>query len=72
MSEHNAWLAWKMKRGLAARGRPGPFHPTGVLATILYHVYFKHHEPVREETGAIIFTQDVGGTLGPSGKTNGE
>ena len=70
--KHNYWLAWKLKHGLAAKGRPAPYRPVGIIAKFLYYVYFEARQPKRVETGATIFTQHVGGTLGPSGQTNGE
>lgn len=73
MSTNNKWLAWKLKRGLAYRGRPAPMQPKGALAHILYWFYYRHSDvtgPVT--TDAITFTEQVGGTLGPSGKTNGD
>lgn len=65
---HNRWLAWKMKRGLASRGRAGPLSPRGFLARILYRVHFHKCEPRAPR----VFKQTVGGTLGPVGKCNGE
>ena len=73
--EHNRWLNWKLNHGLAYRGRPAPLRPKGALAFIMYHLYFRFKEDFREETTnavALTYHQDVGGTLGPSGKTNGE
>jgi hypothetical protein len=73
MSEHNKWLAWKLKKGLAYRGRPAPMQPKGFLAKVLHFFYYRFKDvkgPM--ETNAVTFTEQVGGTLGPSGKTNGE
>ncbi len=68
--KHNRWLAWKMKHGLAARGRVGgAMHPKGLLAGLLYKVYFKKFNV--EPDGPRVFKQNVGGTLGASGKVNG-
>ena len=73
MNRDNKWLAWKIKHGLAPRGRPGPLKPTGIIAKVLYNAYFRFHEVTEpEESGAIKFTQQVGGTLGPSGRINGD
>lgn len=71
--ENNAWLNWKLNHGLAARGRPGPLHPRGFLGHLLYHCYFRFVEPKEfPTTDSVQFKQQVGGSLGPVGKTNGE
>lgn len=74
MAHHNRWLNWKMKQGLAARGRTGgPLNPKGLIAGLLYKVYFKKKEVATEPTGkGRVFKQSVGGSLGASGSVNGE
>lgn len=60
-----------MRHGLAARGRVGGLlHPKGLLAGLLYKVYFKKRNP--EPKGPQTFKQHVGGTVGAAGKVNGE
>jgi len=77
--QHNRWLAWKIKQGLAPRGRAdGKLNPKGRLAKFLYRVYFHKTESTVEvevgETpeGGRLFKQSVGGSLGPTGTLNGE
>lgn len=68
---HNRWLAWKMKHGLAARGRVGgPMHPKGLLAGLLYKFYYRKFDT--QPKGPRVFKQSVGGSVGPVGKCNGE
>jgi hypothetical protein len=63
---HNRWLAWKLKHGLASRGRVGgALHPKGLLAGLLYKYHFKKYDRASKEPR--VFQQSVGGTLGPSG-----
>ena len=71
--EHDRWRHWKVQHGLVSRGRPHKLVPVGFLGKLLYHLYFKHHEPDYgpQQEGGRVFKQDVGGTLGPSGKVNG-
>lgn len=69
---HNAWLDWKIRHGLAARGRTGgKLHPKGLLGGILYKYFFKKYDTGLEH-GAMLTTQEVGGTVGAVGETNGE
>lgn len=64
--QHNRWLAWKMKHGLATRGRVGgKMHPRGLLAGLLYK--FRYRVLDISPTGPRQFKQDVGGSVGPSG-----
>ena len=72
-NQHNKWLAWKLKHGLATRGHAGSdqFHPKGLFAGLLYKLYFRKRDP-SANGGPQTFTQNVGGVLGPVGKTNGE
>ena len=75
MGNHNHWLDWKIRHGLAARGRTGgPLHPKGFIAGLLYKAYYSKFDvqPVDTQPGPRVFKQDVGGTLGAVGKTNGE
>ena len=67
---HNYWLAWKLKRGLASRGRSGRLAPKGIVARALYRVYCKKFDVVPR--GPRTFKQNVGGTLGPAGELNGD
>ena len=71
--ENDRWLAWKLKHGLATRGRAGSdrFHPKGLVSALLYKFYYKKRDPGLK-VGPQVFTQDVGGQIGPVGKTNGE
>jgi hypothetical protein len=66
------WLGWKLNHGLAARGRPAPLKPKGVIAKVLYFFHFRYIKIEAVSTGAATFTQEVGGSLGPSGKMNGD
>ena len=69
MKKHDRWLAWKIKVGLANRGRPGPMHPKGLIAKFLYWAYFRFHEPKAVENDGIPknFKQSAGSSLGASG-----
>lgn len=68
---HNRWLAWKLKHGLATRGRVGGvMHPKGIFAGLLYKFYFRKRDTQLE--GSQTFEQSVGGSVGPTGATNGE
>jgi len=69
---HNYWLDWKIRKGLATRGRvgAGPFNPKGLLSGFLYKIYYKKRDPGL--TDLQIFKQSAGGTVGVIGKTNGE
>ena len=71
----NHWLNWKLKHGLAARGRPAPLRPTSVIGHIFFFCYFRFKEvpaPVETHATRLTFKQRVGGSLGPVGKMNGE
>ena len=80
--QHNRWLDWKIRKGLAARGRVGgKLHPKGLLAGLLYKYYYRKRFQAdcesAQRAGQVIadrrtFQQSVGGTLGASGKVNGE
>ncbi len=72
MSNHNRWLDWKIRHGLAVRGHTGGImHPKGLVAGIVYKLFFKWRAPEQPEQSQV-FHQSVGGTLGSSGSTNGE
>ncbi len=76
-SGHNHWLDWKIRHGLASRGRPGPLHPKGWRANLLYNLYYRKFDvkpvdPEVTDTGPRVFKQNVGGVLGASGTMNGE
>jgi hypothetical protein len=66
--KHNRWLDWKIKHGLAIRGRSKdvPMEPKGMLARFLYKRHFKKQDV--KSTKPRVFNQSVGGTLGPSGE----
>ena len=69
--QHNRWLDWKIRHGLASRGRVGgKLHPKGLLAGLLYKYHYSKSEVAL--VGPQKFQQSVGGTLGASGKVNGE
>jgi len=71
MEQHNKWLAWKMKHGLATRGRVGgKLRPKSLLSGIRYKLFHRKDEVPLE--GPQLFKQDAGGTLGPAGNTNGK
>ncbi len=75
--QHNYWLDWKIKRGLAPRGRVGSkLSPKGRLAKVLYRVYFHKTESTVETSvlpeGGTLFKQSVGGVVGSTGTLNGE
>lgn len=66
---HNRWLAWKLKHGLATRGRVGgALHPKGLFAGLLYKFYFKKLDT--SPAGPRVFEQSVGGVLGSAGTVN--
>lgn len=78
---HNYWLDWKLRHGLAIRGRGQiPFCPKGLVAQFLYRVHFKkvdvqpddQSEALEQPPGKRVFKQAVGGALGAAGKCNGE
>ena len=70
-NEHNHWLAWKMKHGLATRGRVGGvMHPRGLLGGLLYKFYY--HKFDTQPEGPQVFKQSVGGEVGAAGKCNGD
>ena len=61
---HNRWLDWKIRHGLASRGRVGgKLNPKGILGGLLYKYYFSKHP----EKPGTVFKQSVGGSLGASG-----
>ena len=68
--KHNRWLNWKLNHGLAPRGRSGQLKPVGAMAKLLFRMHFKKFNV--EPQGPRLFTQDVGGTLGATGKIDGE
>ncbi len=73
MKGHNRWLDWKLKHGLASRGRVGGWmHPKGVFSGLLYKFYFEKRDTGPKPDDQAVYTQEVGGTLGAVGKTNGE
>lgn len=70
-NEHNRWLAWKIKHGLATRGHVGgKMHPRGLFAGLLYRFYYRKHDTAPE--GPQVFKQSVGGKVGSAGTMNGE
>lgn len=72
-NQHNKWLDWKLRHGLASRGRAGPLNPKGLAARALYALYFKKFDVRPEEetpSGPRVFKQNVGGTVGPVGTVN--
>ena len=62
------WLDWKLKHGLATRGRPAPMQPQGLIARTLYKVYYHKHDVKPEPKGGRVFKVNVGGNVNPSGK----
>ncbi len=69
---HNRYLDWKLRHGLATRGHVGGrMHPKGLVAGVIYRLFFKKHDS-ELEGGPKVFDQTVGGALGPSGKMNGD
>ena len=74
MGGHNRWLDWKLKHGLAKRGRAvgGVMSPRGLVAGLLYRLYFRKRDVIVEIPKNTLFTQDVGGELGMTGSTNGD
>lgn len=70
--QHSRWLDWKMKHGLACRGRPAPMNPQGTLAKLLYRLHYHKHdiEATPEGGPPQTFKQSVGGSIGPSGRVN--
>lgn len=68
---HNRWLKWKMKHGLATRGRVGgKMHPRTVIGGLLYKFYYRKFD--NQPEGPQTFEQSVGGSVGSVGKCNGE
>jgi hypothetical protein len=60
-----------MRHGLAVRGQTGgALHPKGLVAGILYKLFYSKNAVLLE--GPQTFTKSVGGSLGPTGKMNGE
>lgn len=71
--KHNRWLDWKIRHGLATRGRTGgKMNPKGLLGGIVYKLFFKRYDTGPKTDERAVFTQHVGGTLGARGETNGE
>ncbi len=67
------WLDWKIRNGLASRGRVGGWmHPKGVISGLLYKYHFKKFDTGPRSDDQAVYTQPVGGTLGAAGKINGE
>ncbi len=66
--EHNRWLHWKIKHGLATRGRVGtsPMHPKGIISGLLYKFHYRARDPNRD-AGPQVFKQPVGGSVGSAG-----
>lgn len=72
MSNHNRYLDWKIRKGLATRGHVGGrMHPKGLVAGVLYKLFFKKHD-CELVGGPKVFDQTVGGTLGSRGNMNGD
>ena len=76
--QHNRWLHWKIKHGLAHKGRSPaiPFQPVGFIAKALMPfikgppALESSAEPERTPAGGRLFKVDVGGSVGPAGKLN--
>lgn len=67
--QHDPYLAWKIKHGLARRGQTGGrMHPKGLLSGILYKYFYSKHDKSEDPPPGATFDQKVGGTLGPVGK----
>lgn len=76
MSQHNYWLQWKLKYGLAVKGRAAgrPLKPTNMLARFLAKHFIKGVPAIVdvneiEVPGRRVFKQDTGGSVGPTGGT---
>ena len=70
-NQHNRWLAFKLKHGLATRGRVGGrMHPKTIIGGLLYKFYYRKFDT--SPTGPQVFEQSVGGEVGVAGKMNGE
>lgn len=66
----NKWLHWKLEHGLATRGHVGGrMHPKGLVAGVLYKLFFKKCD-CEFEGGPKKFDQTVGGTFGAAGNMN--
>jgi len=74
-NQHNRWLSWKVRHGLAHRGRAsaGSLKPKGVIAKVLYVLYFRWQAIptpyTMKEGGGKLFHQNVGGSVGSTGET---
>lgn len=69
--QHDRWLDWKLKHGLAVRGKTGgPLQPSGLLAGLLYKFYYsktKAGKAAKLDAAPKVFKQKVHGKVGPSG-----
>lgn len=78
-TQHNRWLQWKMDNGLAAKGRTEGvvLRPRNMLTRALARYFIKPMPAAPKakradmnEPGHRVFKQNVGGSVGSSGKVN--
>ena len=76
MTRHNLWLQWKLRNGLAIKGRAAgiPLKPTNMLARFLAKHFIKGVPAIVdvneiETLGRRVFKQETGGSVGPTGGT---
>ena len=69
--KHDRWLDWKIRHGLAKRGRcGGRMNPKGIVAGLLYKFKYSKLDVEPEPPSGAVFHQAVGGVVGASGETN--
>lgn len=78
MNRHSMWLQWKLKNGLAIKGRAAgiPLKPTNMLARFLAKHFIKGVPAIVdvneiETLGRRVFKQNTGGTVGAAGGVKG-
>lgn len=76
----SAWLKWKIDHGLTYRGRMvEKLTPKGAIAKVLHFLYYaRNHDKLvklaktQTQNTPRVYHQNVGGSIGMKGKTNGE
>lgn len=84
--QHDKWLSWKFRNGLAHRGRPGnrgALRPVGPLARLLHKLWFHRDDepdppPPKSKSERMdhnyrepkIYSVHIENSLSPKGETN--